>query len=63
MINDDAHTFFGNTDRSYDAIICGVLDSHILLSRGSNVRLDSFVYTKEGLAEAYAGLMSAPQIR
>ena len=38
MINDDAHTFFGNTDRSYDAIICGVLDSHILLSRGSNVR-------------------------
>jgi hypothetical protein len=63
VINHDARTFFRNTDRSYDAIIYGVLDSHILLSHGSNVRLDSFVYTKEGLAEAYAhlkqgGLMS-----
>jgi hypothetical protein len=38
VINDDARTFFRNTDRSYDAIIHGVLDSHILLSHGSNVR-------------------------
>jgi spermine/spermidine synthase len=63
VVNDDARTFFRNTGRSYDAIIYGVLDSHILLSHGSNVRLDSFVYTKEGLTEAYAhlkpgGLMS-----
>jgi SAM-dependent methyltransferase len=63
VVNDDARTFFRNSDRTYDAIIYGVLDSHILLSHGSNVRLDSFVYTKEGLAEAYShlrpgGLMS-----
>ena len=63
VVNDDARTFFRTGDRTYDAIIYGVLDSHILLSHGSNVRLDSFVYTKEGLAEAYShlrpgGLMS-----
>ena len=63
VVNDDARTFFRNSDRTYDAIIYGVLNSHILLSHGSNVRLNSFVYTKEGLAEAYShlrpgGLMS-----
>lgn len=63
VINDDARTFFRRGGNSYDAIVYGVLDSHILLSHGSNVRLDSFVYTKEGLTEAYdllkqGGLMS-----
>ena len=59
----DARSFFRSTHNSYDAIIYGVLDSHILLSHGSNVRVDSFVYTKQGLQDAYAhlkpgGLMS-----
>ncbi|MEZ0222944.1 MAG: hypothetical protein ACAH83_00190 [Alphaproteobacteria bacterium] len=63
IINNDARTFFRNTRTDYDTIVYGVLDSHILLSHGSNVRLDSFVYTQEGLREAYAhlkqgGLMS-----
>ncbi|MEZ0224980.1 MAG: hypothetical protein ACAH83_10530 [Alphaproteobacteria bacterium] len=62
-VNDDARTFFRRSTDKFDAIVYGVLDSHILLSHGSNVRLDSFVYTKEGLTEAYnllknGGLMS-----
>jgi SAM-dependent methyltransferase len=62
VVNDDARTFFRNSDRTYDTIIYGVLDSHILLSHGSNVRLDSFVYTKEGLAEAYSHLRPGGQM-
>ncbi len=63
VINNDARTFFRRTKETYDAIVYSVLDSHILLSHGSNVRLDSFVYTQQGLAEAFArlkpgGLMS-----
>ena len=63
VINNDARTFFRSTTQTYDAIVYSVLDSHILLSHGSNVRLDSFVYTQQGLVEAFArlkpgGLMS-----
>ena len=51
-INNDARTFLrGGTDK-YDLIVYGLLDSHTLLSHGSSVRLDSFVYTVEGLREA-----------
>ncbi len=57
-IINDARTFFRNTQGHYDAIVYGVLDSHILLSHGSNVRLDSFVYTREGLQEAFERLNS-----
>ncbi|MHC4714957.1 MAG: hypothetical protein ACYTAN_17075, partial [Planctomycetota bacterium] len=32
--------------------VYGLLDSHTLLSHASSVRLDSFVYTVEGLREA-----------
>ncbi|HLK64484.1 MAG TPA: hypothetical protein VKU19_13660 [Bryobacteraceae bacterium] len=51
-INNDARSFLRNTDRKYDLIVYGLLDSHTLLSHGSSVRLDSFVYTVEGLREA-----------
>jgi hypothetical protein len=62
-IVNDARTFFRRTDQDYDAIVYSLLDSHILLSHGSNVRVDSFVYTEEAFREAYAhlkagGLMS-----
>jgi spermidine synthase len=51
-INNDARSFLrGSTDK-YDLIVYGLLDSHTLLSHGSSVRLDSFVYTVEGLREA-----------
>lgn len=55
-INNDARSFLRNSDRKYDLIVYGLLDSHTLLSQGSSVRLDSFVYTVEGLREARARL-------
>jgi spermidine synthase len=51
-INNDARSFLRGTADKYDLIIYGLLDSHTLLSQGSSVRLDSFVYTIEGLREA-----------
>ena len=52
----DARSFFRTTANSYDMVVYGLLDSHTLLSQGSSVRLDSFVYTIEGLREARARL-------
>jgi len=52
VINDDARSFLRTTTNKYDMIVYGMLDSHTLLSYGSSVRLDSFVYTVEGLREA-----------
>ncbi len=48
----DARSFLRTTNRKYDLIVYGLLDSHTLLSHASSVRLDSFVYTLEGLREA-----------
>jgi SAM-dependent methyltransferase len=48
----DARTFLRSTNENYDMVIYGLLDSHTLLSHASSVRLDSFVYTVEGLREA-----------
>ena len=48
----DARTFLRTTDRKYDLVVYGLLDSHALLSQASSVRLDSFVYTVEALREA-----------
>ncbi|HEV2117742.1 MAG TPA: hypothetical protein VGR48_17035 [Terriglobales bacterium] len=53
---DDARSFLRNTNQRYDMIVYGLLDSHTLLTQGSSVRLDSFVYTVEGLREARARL-------
>jgi spermidine synthase len=52
----DARSFLRTTDRTYDMIVYGLLDSHTLLSQASSVRLDSFVYTVQGLREARARL-------
>lgn len=49
---EDARSFIRTTDQHYDMIVYGLLDSHALLSHASSVRLDSFVYTVEGLSEA-----------
>lgn len=56
ITNTDARTFLRNTAEMYDLIVYGMLDSHTLLSHGSSVRLDSFVYTLEGLREARSRL-------
>jgi spermidine synthase len=62
-IINDARNFFRTTDTTYDVIVYGVLDSHIVVSQGANMRVDSFVYTTEGLQDAFGhlkqgGLMS-----
>ncbi len=55
-IVNDARSFLRTTDQMYDMIIYGLLDSHTLLSHALSVRLDSFVYTVEGLRDARARL-------
>ena len=55
-IANDARSYLRTTDRTYDMIVYGLLDSHTLLSHASSVRLDSFVYTVEGFREARARL-------
>ena len=52
-IINDARNFFRTTQGSYDAIVYGVLDSHTVVSHGANMRVDSFVYTREGLQDAF----------
>ena len=47
----DARNFFRTADQEYDLIVYGVLDSHTALSHASNLRVDSYVYTREGIAE------------
>jgi hypothetical protein len=52
----DARSFLRTTDRHYDLVVFGLLDSHTLLSQASSVRLDSFVYTLQAMREARARL-------
>ncbi len=56
VVIDDARSFFEKTDRKYDLIVFGFLDSHTLFSSMSSVRLDNFVYTIQCLEEAKAHL-------
>lgn len=49
---DDARAFLARDTRHYDLIVFGLLDSHVLLSSKSNVRLDSFVFTRESFSLA-----------
>jgi hypothetical protein len=55
-IVNDARSYLRRTDRTYDMVVYALLDSHTLLSHASSVRLESFVYTVEGLREARARL-------
>ena len=48
----DARHFLARTNRLYDVIVFGLLDSHVLLSSQSNIRLDSFVFTRESFEAA-----------
>ena len=52
QVTQDARSFFRHDSGQYDLIVFGLLDSHTLFSTASSVRLDNFVYTQEGLAEA-----------
>ncbi|GMR11982.1 MAG: hypothetical protein BMS9Abin29_0168 [Gemmatimonadota bacterium] len=52
IFNTDARSFLNDTDRMYDLIVFGTLDSMTRLSALSNVRLDNFVYTVDGIQAA-----------
>lgn len=53
----DARTYLARArDERFDTIVYGLLDSHVLLSSMSNVRLDSYVFTAESFALAKARL-------
>jgi len=56
LVIDDARSFFKSSDREYDLIVFGLLDSHTLTSNFTNINLDSYVYTRESFAEAKARL-------
>jgi len=47
----DARSFLKNTDKKYDLITLGTLDSHSLFSSMSTLRLDNYVYTIESFEE------------
>jgi len=47
LVVDDARSFMKNADKKFDLITFGYLNSQRALTQLSNVRLDSFLYTKE----------------
>ena len=50
----DARAFLKNTNAQYDLVLFGLLDSQQVLSAFGSVRLDNFVYTVEGMRDAFA---------
>jgi hypothetical protein len=52
----DARSFLNESTESFDVIVFGTLDSMTRLSAMSNIRLDNFVYTREGLEAAASRL-------
>jgi spermidine synthase len=52
----DARAFLRTTQKKYDLIVFGTLDSQTLLSGMSSVRLDNYVYTVESFQAARAKL-------
>ncbi len=52
----DARRFLNTSDEKFDFIYMPFLDSHTNASNQSRFRLDSFLYTKEGLRLAYSKL-------
>lgn len=49
---DDARSFFKKTNKKYDIISFGLLDSHTASSSYNNMRLDHYIYTLESFSEA-----------
>jgi len=51
IINNDGRNFLRNTDKKFDLIVLGLVDSHTLTSNFSNTNLDSFMYTHESVGD------------
>jgi SAM-dependent methyltransferase len=56
LVVDDARHFLTCDDGEHDLILFGVLEARSLFSHFSNLRLDNYVYTREGLEIAYRRL-------
>ncbi|MEZ0224605.1 MAG: methyltransferase domain-containing protein [Alphaproteobacteria bacterium] len=52
VVLNDARNFLRRSDKKYDAIIFGLLDSHTEVSGYTNIRVDNYVYTKEAFEQA-----------
>lgn len=52
VVVDDARSYIQNSQEKFDVIVFSLLDSHTLASHFSNIRLDNYVYTLEGLRAA-----------
>lgn len=51
---EDARAFFRQYNgEKFDAVVYGLLDSHAMSSAMSTLRVDNFVYTEEGIREAW----------
>ncbi|HLW85305.1 MAG TPA: hypothetical protein VKR60_08840 [Candidatus Sulfotelmatobacter sp.] len=48
----DARAFMRRTDKRYDLVLFGLLDSHTQQSEYANMRIDNYVYTEESLRRA-----------
>jgi len=51
VYNDDGRSFLRRTDRKYDMIVYGLVDSLTLMSNFSSVRLENYLFTKEAFAD------------
>ena len=49
--NDDGRNFLRATDRKYDLIVYALVDSLVLHSGYSNIRLESFLFTRQAFAD------------
>jgi SAM-dependent methyltransferase len=52
LVIDDARHFLNSSQERYDLILFGVLEARSLFSQFSNLRLDNYVYTREGVEAA-----------
>lgn len=53
LIIEDARNYLNNTDNTFDFIYFPFLDSQVTVTNSNRFRLDSFLFTREGLQQAY----------
>jgi hypothetical protein len=51
---DDGRAFLRSSEKKYDMIVFGLLDSQALFSYSSNIRLDGYIYTVQSMRRAYS---------
>jgi hypothetical protein len=54
VVNDARAYFQQNRDEKFDVVCYGLLDSHSMFSAMSSLRLDNYVYTREGIAAGWS---------